>query len=160
MTRFISLLGLCLCLALCSCNTSEKLAAEVNTLITNQVDSASTGLFRFEDFGKVDGREITGDGATRYELMFKGFIATNQSVCWKDDHILKIVSKTDVLRGFTNTSYPLSFEVEACEDKSNENYYDKDMSANVTGTAYFEKRDSGWVLLDYMLSDSSVKLKF
>lgn len=127
--------------------------AELLKRVTNDVDTASHGLLDFSEFSKVDGREIN-NGNLVYELQFKGFIGAKRNCCWK-----VVPSKgalaSYISRGLTEPSDRLYFGVSECTDTTSQSYTKEGWGYKVIGKAYFEKRDSGWQLLDYIMVDSA-----
>lgn len=135
------------------CLGDQKRSKEIYDQISNDVSTASHRLLKFDDFEKIDGKEIRKENLL-YELQFKGFISAEKSCCWKDAPF-KIASSSDLSRGIDKTSFPLSFDISECTDSTSEDYTKAGWGYKVVGKAYFEKRDNGWKLLDYVLVDSA-----
>ncbi|WP_175635095.1 hypothetical protein [Pedobacter ghigonis] len=135
------------------CSGDQKRGNDVFERISLDVNTASQGLLKFNDFEKLDGKEIQSTNSL-YELEFKGFISAEKNCCWEDAP-LKITSSSDLSRGIETVSYPLSFKISNCVDITNQNFTKVGWGYKVLGKAYFEKRDSGWKLLDYVLIDSA-----
>ncbi len=121
--------------------------------LTKDVDTASKGILKFSEFLKTDGKEIQ-NGNLLYELQFTGFIEAKRNCCWKVVPSKGALSSY-ISRGLTEPSDRLYFGVSECTDTTSQSYTKESWGYRVAGKAYYEKRDSGWQLLDYIMIDSA-----
>ncbi|QNR86749.1 hypothetical protein H9N25_10370 [Pedobacter riviphilus] len=121
--------------------------------IYHDVDTASKGLLQFDSFEKIDGKEIQ-NGNMVYELQFTGFIGAKRNCCWRIAPS-KGALASYISKGLTEPSDHLHFGISECTDSTEQSFTKTGWGFKVVGKAYFEKRDHGWQLLDYIMIDSA-----
>lgn len=141
----------------CSIENREDLAKDY---LKSQIDSASNHLLAFSNFEKVDGIERQKESLT-YEMTFKGFVGAVRDSYW-DGYINSSASASSLAEGLYGSSYgigrngllgmnvSLSLEELNQKDSYTRQYslYKKGDGHFVKGYIIFEKRDSGWKILE------------
>lgn len=130
-----------------ACNSVSKRIVTADKFLISQIDSASNHLLEFSSFRKIDGIEKQ-DGSLYYVLSYKGFLSATKDCFWNSlFYNYNLINNGHI--GFSSFSISESSNGLKLGNNIGEyTLYKKGFGHNVKGVVLFEKRDSGWQIID------------
>ena len=123
-------------LSIFSCTDSTR-QSDLKLALQKKVDSLSNHVLNFDEFAKVDGIEKQGETLT-YEMTYTGLVSGNKTCIWD----------RQIYAPFNNGGLVKAYE---SNDSTAINFLRLGYGIPVKGTAYFQKRDSGWKFINFTM---------
>ena len=142
------------------CKQVDSRLITAENFLHHQVDSASNHLLIFSNFKKVDGIEKQKESLI-YEMTFQGFVSAVKDCYW-DGNIISSYSKSSLAKSLYGSNWGIGKkDLSAMKIYSSKNEFSLNESNSlrfltykkgdghfVKGLIVFEKRDSGWQIIE------------